>query len=69
MNGGLHCLVKKLQPPRTARIKGCVVIFMGWTMFMFCLCSDITTKGSCFCLDLSWLQRVLYVFRSYELIY
>lgn len=33
-----------------ARVRGCLVIFMAFRVFLFCLCSEIITLRSRFCL-------------------
>lgn len=52
-------LVRKQQSHILSRTEIHLVIFLTWTIFMVCLCSDMITEWSCFYLDPSWLQRVL----------
>lgn len=52
-------LARKQQSHILSRTERCLVIFLTWTIFMVCLCSDTITEWSCFYLDPSWLQRVL----------
>lgn len=33
--------------------------FVTWTMFIVCVCPDLNTEWSCFCLDPAWSPRVL----------
>ena len=51
--------VRKQQLHILSRTERHLVIFLTWTIFMVCLCSDMITEWSCFSLDPSWLQRVL----------
>lgn len=37
----------------------CLVVFVAWTLFMFCLCSNMIVQWSCACPDPFWFQSGL----------